>query len=105
MKMVIVYDSRYGNTEQMARAMAERLGKNGPVRLVAAGAAGERDLVGSDLLVVGGPTRIRGIKGAGRAACRSHAGTHADRCRSRQGGRACRGARERCDTPDGGGPV
>jgi flavodoxin len=64
MKTVIVYDSQYGNTEQIARAMAERLGKDGRARLVAASAASERDLAGSDLLVVGGPTQIRRISSA-----------------------------------------
>jgi flavodoxin len=67
MKALVVYDSKFGNTERLARAIAEELGAGEPAVLVAAGAASERDLAGIDLLVVGGPTQGHGLSPALRA--------------------------------------
>jgi flavodoxin len=67
MQAVVVYDSKFGNTERLARAIAEQLGVGEPVPVVAAGAASERDLAGIDLLAVGGPTQGHGISPALRA--------------------------------------
>ena len=52
MKTLVIYDSTYGNTEQVARAMAQALG--GPARKV--GAQTPEDLQGLDVLIVGSPT-------------------------------------------------
>jgi menaquinone-dependent protoporphyrinogen IX oxidase len=67
MKAVVVYDSKFGNTERLARAIAETLGAGEPATVVAAGAASERDLVGTDLLAVGGPTQGHGLSPALKA--------------------------------------
>jgi len=58
---VVVYDSEFGNTERLAREIAGALGVGEPVAVVAAGAASANDLVGVDLVVVGGPTRWLGL--------------------------------------------
>ena len=67
MKAVVVYDSRFGNTERLARAIAETLGAGEPAAVVAAGTVSERDLAGMDLLAVGGPTQGHGLSPALKA--------------------------------------
>lgn len=57
MNALVVYDSYFGNTEQVAQAIAEGLGHVGPVRLVKADEAVPADMDGVDVLVVGSPTR------------------------------------------------
>ena len=54
MNALIVYDSTFGNTERLARAIAERLGS---ARLLRAEEADARDLAGYDLLIAAGPTQ------------------------------------------------
>jgi flavodoxin len=61
MKSTVVYESRYGNTARIARAIAARLEAAGPVHLVEAADAGAFDLDGVDFLVVGGPTEGHGV--------------------------------------------
>jgi flavodoxin len=58
MKTVIVYHSKFGNTEQIARAIAQELESVGPVQLVA---EGPLDLEGVDLFLAGGPTHAHGM--------------------------------------------
>jgi flavodoxin len=53
MKVLVVYDSRYGNTEQVARAIAGALGETA-VRVGQADAAMVED---HELLIVGSPTQ------------------------------------------------
>ena len=53
MKVLIVYDSMYGNTESLAKAMAAAIG--GDAKAVRAGEADLSALAGLDLLVVGAP--------------------------------------------------
>jgi flavodoxin len=53
MKVLVVYDSRYGNTEQVARAIAEALDGTA-VRVGQANAATVKDY---ELLIVGSPTQ------------------------------------------------
>jgi flavodoxin len=56
MKSLVVYGSRYGNTRRVAEAIAEALGKYGPVQLAAVENV-PTVLPGQlDLVVVGGPT-------------------------------------------------
>jgi flavodoxin len=61
MNILVVYESYFGNTEQIARAITESLnqaqGTDGNVRLVHVGQAKPEALAGVDLLVVGSPTR------------------------------------------------
>jgi hypothetical protein len=48
MKAVVVYDSQFGNTERLARAIAEQLSAEEPAPVLAANATSERDLAGSN---------------------------------------------------------
>jgi flavodoxin len=60
MNALVVYDSVYGNTEQVARAIGAALAAHGPseVRPVA---QAEPIPPGTDLLVIGGPTHAHGM--------------------------------------------
>ncbi len=55
MKALIVYDSTYGNTEALAHAMQEALGKD--CRAARAGTVRPADLDDVELLIVGSPTQ------------------------------------------------
>ena len=56
MKALIVYDSVYGNTEKIARAVAEAISQPDEVKVLRAGEADPSELASTDLLVVGSPT-------------------------------------------------
>jgi flavodoxin len=60
MNTLIVYDSQFGNTEILARAIAMRLGEHSTVRLARAGEADAQVTAGIDLLVLGDPTQAHG---------------------------------------------
>jgi flavodoxin len=57
MKALIVYDSVYGNTEKIARAIAEAITPFGGVKVLRAGEANPSELASIDLLIVGSPTQ------------------------------------------------
>ncbi|HEU5370366.1 MAG TPA: flavodoxin family protein [Ktedonobacterales bacterium] len=57
MKALVVYDSQYGNTEQIAKAIADTLRALGDVQVVRVNPAHPLDLQGVDLLLVGSPTQ------------------------------------------------
>lgn len=57
MPILIVYDSIFGNTGQIARAMADELNTTHQTRLASVQEARDIDLGGLDLLIVGSPTR------------------------------------------------
>ncbi len=57
MNALIVYDSKFGNTERLARAIAERLGS---ARLMRVEEAGAIERAECDLLIVAGPTHRHG---------------------------------------------
>jgi flavodoxin len=57
MKALIVYDSVYGNTEKIARAIAGVLTPSGEVKVLRAGEANPSELKSVDLLIVGSPTQ------------------------------------------------
>jgi flavodoxin len=57
MKAVVVYDSAYGNTAQVAEAMGEALGSRGEVLVLRARDVRPEQLVGLELLIVGSPTQ------------------------------------------------
>jgi flavodoxin len=61
MNSVVVYESRNGNTERIARAIAAGLEAAGPVHLVEATEGATLDLDRTDLLVAGGPTEGHGL--------------------------------------------
>jgi flavodoxin I len=56
MKALIVYDSVYGNTEKIAKAIAEAITPSGEVKVLRAGEANPSELASIDLLIVGSPT-------------------------------------------------
>ncbi len=57
MNALVIYDSTFGNTEQIARAISDTLGERASVGLLRVGKAGTSDLEGLDLLVLGCPTQ------------------------------------------------
>lgn len=57
MNTLVVYDSQFGNTEQIAQAIAQALRAYGPVRALRANLARAEDVEEVDLLVVGCPTQ------------------------------------------------
>jgi flavodoxin len=57
MKALVVYDSFFGNTEQIAQAIGRVLGAHGEAHLLRVGNVRPEHLAGLDLLIVGSPTR------------------------------------------------
>jgi flavodoxin len=57
MKTLVVYDSEFGNTEKIARAIAAALGPQETVAVKRVGEVQPPQLAGLDLLVVGSPTQ------------------------------------------------
>ena len=64
MRVVIVYESMFGNTHLIAEAIGEGLGQGNEVTVVPVAQAGRELLDGADLVVAGGPTHIHGMSGA-----------------------------------------
>lgn len=61
MKAIVVYESRFGNTARVARAIGAGLEGAGVVRLVEASDPAAFDVTAEDLLIVGGPTEGHGV--------------------------------------------
>jgi flavodoxin len=57
MKALVVYDSFFGNTEKIAKAVSEALSKKGEARAMRVNEVSSKDLVDLNVLVVGSPTR------------------------------------------------
>jgi flavodoxin len=57
MKALIVYDSVFGNTEQIAQAIGNALGSQEDVEILRASNVKPEQLTGLKLLIVGSPTR------------------------------------------------
>jgi flavodoxin I len=57
MKAMVVYDSAYGNTEKVARAIGQALGSPEDVATVRVGNVKPEQLPGLTLLIVGSPTQ------------------------------------------------
>jgi flavodoxin I len=57
MKTLIIYDSVFGNTEQIARAIADALKPQNKVELLRVSSVKPEDVQGVELLIVGSPTR------------------------------------------------
>jgi hypothetical protein len=70
MRALVVYESMYGNTHEVAEAIADGLRANGDAEAVSLHDAAAAHLEGVDLLVVGGPTHAHGMS---RAATRAGA--------------------------------
>ncbi len=57
MKAVVVYDTFYGNTERVARAVGDALAARGAVEVLRVGDVRAETWTGADVVVVGSPTR------------------------------------------------
>ena len=55
MKALVIYDSFFGNTEKIARAVAEGMAQSGEVSAIRVGELPADHLAGVELLVVGSP--------------------------------------------------
>jgi menaquinone-dependent protoporphyrinogen IX oxidase len=64
MRVVIVYESMFGNTHLIADAIAKGLAPGNEVTVVPVAQAGRELLDGADLVVAGGPTHIHGMSGS-----------------------------------------
>lgn len=60
MNALVLYESEFGNTQQIAQAIANVLAGHGPVRLESIYQVGCTVLEGVDLLVLGSPTQYQG---------------------------------------------
>lgn len=65
MKICVVYESMYGNTHQIAAAIAEGLKALGEVTVGSVAEVSPRCGARADLIVVGGPTHMHGMSRAG----------------------------------------
>ncbi|RAX48672.1 flavodoxin [Arthrobacter sp. AQ5-05] len=61
MRTIVVYESMYGNTRQVAEAIARGIDPSGGVRALPVSKTGEINPGELDLLVVGGPTHAHGM--------------------------------------------
>jgi hypothetical protein len=67
MRVVVVYESLFGNTREVAEAIAAGVAEAGSTAEVVVARVGETDpneVEAADLLVVGGPTHMRGMTSA-----------------------------------------
>ena len=58
MEALVIYDSQFGNTEQIARTIAASLGECVKTKVMSAEEAMQQELSGFGLLIVGGPTQM-----------------------------------------------
>jgi flavodoxin I len=56
MRALIIYDSVYGNTEKIARAIAEAITPSNEVKILRVSEANPSELASIDLLIAGSPT-------------------------------------------------
>ena len=64
MRTVIIYESVYGNTKQVAEVLAEVARGHGDAELFAPDVVPAEALQGADLVLIGGPTHIHGMSWA-----------------------------------------
>ena len=67
MLTLVVYDTKFGNTEKIAEAIARGAGTLGSVQVMDTAQAGEPPAERPDLVLVGGPTQRRNLSPALRA--------------------------------------
>jgi len=58
MKILIIYDSIFGNTEQIARAIGNSLSAKENVEILRVSDIKPEQLIGLELMIVGSPTRV-----------------------------------------------
>ena len=61
MRSLVTYESEYGNTEKVARAIAEALGQHGEARVTPVRSVTALEAGGLDVLAVGAPTQRHGL--------------------------------------------
>ncbi len=71
MKVLIVYDSQFGNTEKVAKAIAAVLGTKDDVKLAKVDMVKPEDMQGLDILIVGSPIHAWGPTKAMKSFMRS----------------------------------
>lgn len=71
MKALVIYDSFFGNTEQVARSIASQLGPADSVGIVRVADVKPEQLKGIEVLIVGSPTRALQPSPATRAFLKS----------------------------------
>jgi hypothetical protein len=76
MKAVVIYESMYGNTHQIASAIATGFRRHGEAAVVPVGEASAALMASADLVVIGGPTHAHGMS---RAGTRKGAAADADK--------------------------
>lgn len=76
MGALVIYESMYGNTQQIAAAIGEGLSASGPVEVVEVGSAPLVPAGDVRLLVVGAPTHVLGLS---RDTTRADAAERSDR--------------------------
>jgi flavodoxin I len=57
MRVLVIYDSFFGNTEQIAQAIGRALDPQGDVRVRRVSSVRPEDVAGVEMLIVGSPTR------------------------------------------------
>ena len=67
MNSLVVYESKFGNTQKVAEAIAKGLGLHGLAHVVEVNDPDALTLDAVDLLVIGGPTQAHGMSPAMRA--------------------------------------
>lgn len=70
MRTIVVYESMFGNTRQIADAIAEGLADAAEVTVVNVNLVKSEDVESADLVLVGGPTHVHGMS---RASTRAEA--------------------------------
>jgi flavodoxin len=67
MKTLLLYDSTFGNTKQLARIMAEVLGESSSVQMIPLSHAQDLEVAEADWLLLGGPTQRHSLSPTCRA--------------------------------------
>jgi flavodoxin len=66
-RTLLLYDSIYGNTRQLARTISAELGEHSSVQVVPLSQADGLEIADADLLIVGGPTQRHNLTPTVRA--------------------------------------
>ena len=98
MRAVVVYESMYGNTHRVAHAIGRGLARGADVTVVPVAGAGPELVREADLLVVGGPTHVRGMTRPSTRKAAVEQATPGDRVEPAASGP---GVREWLDQADG----
>jgi Flavodoxin domain len=84
MRALVIYESMYGNTHQIAEAIAEGLGLPDGVEVLPVAGVTQSMVAQADIVVVGGPTHVHGMsrektrQAAVEAAAKPGKGLHLD---------------------------